>query len=256
MDAGEPAYEAGILFQNMGNSIPEQRSHLTQFFNAGSNTVLGAFGSGLGVWGRSHYAPFFARSLTPQQYGPGQEPPNFALGGCHLDGQFDSSAFYPRWRWESANLDNWTYPNPRLDPADHSAETFVDVDGDGYADAIRPEPTSATSDFQHGRVAFTLKYGTGDSGLPLNAQGQYPLGPGLLPFSESSAPSLVPHASTWDPAPTGRKTQVFYADMNGDGLPRSRHPELRGERRHSARSPRRRHRSVLLHDRRSVGVPR
>jgi len=51
MDAGGMNDSNSILQINAG-SAATQRDHITQFFNAGSNTVLGAFGMGLGVWGR------------------------------------------------------------------------------------------------------------------------------------------------------------------------------------------------------------
>ena len=47
-------------------------------------------------------------------------------------------------------------------------------------------------------------------------------GPGLVPFVDDPAAqtsSLIPIPGVWGPTPTGRRTQVFYADVNGDGLP-------------------------------------
>jgi RHS repeat-associated protein len=227
MDAGSRTDTTGILYYNQGR-VPNQQSHLAKFFTANSNTVLGAFGAGLGVWGGNDYVAFFARSIAQQEFAPGQAPPDYALGGCHLlDGQFNSSTFYPKWKWESNRPSAWTYPAQRIVGPGDAAEWFVDVDGDGYADALRPDATQPSPDFHRARVAFTQKYGTGEV-LNLPVDGTI-VGPALVPFvgdSNSPVNSLSPIegkngalSGTWDPAPNGRKTQVFYADLNGDGLP-------------------------------------
>lgn len=83
MDAGALT-DLNSILQLSAGSAADQRNHVAQFFNAEANAVLGSFGASLGIWGKNS----------------GAEPPNFALGGCHLDGQYDSSAFFPRWRWE------------------------------------------------------------------------------------------------------------------------------------------------------------
>jgi RHS repeat-associated protein len=221
MDAGALSDDLSIVQLSAG-SAHDQRNHIAQFLNAEANTVLGAFGSGLGIWGKNMYLPFFARSLTQPTFSPGAEPPNFALGGCHLDGQFDSSAFFPRWRWESRGVEAWSYPVPRIMHGNPAPEWFVDVDGDGYPDVLeRFEDGTGPRDFHDARVRFTRKYGVGES-VPQAQQAQVVPGPGLVPFVDDvSGPvnSLIPIPGVWDPAPNGRQTQVFYADVNGDGLP-------------------------------------
>jgi hypothetical protein len=149
MDAGTvPAVEglpqdSSTILSLSAGTVATQRNDITGFFNSGSNTVIGAFGSGLGIWGRNGYLPFFATSLAQPEFSPGAEPPNFALGGCHLDGQFDSASFFPRWRWDSIRpgmfpVDGWTASAPRAETQNTAPEWFVDVDGDGYADVLRP----------------------------------------------------------------------------------------------------------------------
>lgn len=232
MDAGDRFNPITIAALNAG-PWTEQQEHVVEFFNPASsrspngpiqasNTALGAFENALGVWGRNQYRPFFARSVAVPQFEPGQEPPALALGGCSLDEEFDNAAFFPRWQWESQKLANWTYPAPSRPTVNDAQEWFVDVDGDGYADVLRPVPDlPAPRELRGGTVAFTRKYGTGEP-TPGTDGGQPIVGPALLPLvDDSAAPqnTLVPVDRPWDPSPTGRKTQVFYADMNGDGLP-------------------------------------
>ena len=218
MDAGKLT-DSGSVLQLSAGSAAAQRDHLARFLNSEANTVLGAFGLGLGIWGKSDYLPFFARSLTQPEFPIGTEPPNFGLGGCFFDERFAANEFFPRWRWESRAIQAWTYPVAQ--PLNSHPEWFVDVDGDGYSDELeRLDGDTGTKDFNRARVRFTRKYGVGD---PVDrGPAGLSAGPALMPFvNDVTEPgnSLVPIPGVWDPTPTGRKTRVFYADMNGDGLP-------------------------------------
>ena len=221
MDAGSMTDDNSVTQLSAG-PYTTQRQHIAQFLNSQGNSPLGPFGNGLGIWGKQNYLPFYARSLGQPTFGAGAEPPNFALGGCNLDASFNSSAFFPRWRWESQYTDRWTKPVPRAQSANPAPEWFVDVDGDGYTDVLeRFEDGTGPRDFHDAKVRFTRKFGVGDDVPQPNAAPPVP-GPGLVPFVDdpaSTTSSLIPIPGVWDTTATGRKTQVFYADVNGDGLP-------------------------------------
>jgi len=212
MDAGPLADPFSISKLNIDNG-PDG----PELFTAKGNTVLGAFGVGLGIWGRNEYFPFIARPVSAQP-GAGAEP---AASGCRLDGTFDPASFHPSWRWQSGRVESWTMRAPREAVVNEEPEWNVDVDGDGYPDALRPvEGATPIGVYRPAKVAFTRKYSANEPIPALSGPGA--VRPHLVPFVEDvAAPtnSMVPIETPWEAGgSTASRAQVNYADVNGDGF--------------------------------------
>ena len=216
MDAGPWGTDAHSLSTAQAGPLQDR---LPGFFASNGNTTLGAFGSGLAVWGQNGYLPIVARFL---QNAPGGAEP--AASGCHMDASFDPGSFHPSWRWQTMAVEPWQKRTPRAGWEHSVPEWNVDIDGDGYSDRLGRVGSASLGVYARAMPILTRRYAKNEE-YPLPPPNPMTTGPALVPFAmsfESTANSIVPVApqEVWDSAPNPNNRQrVYYADINGDGFP-------------------------------------
>ncbi|MBS2019764.1 MAG: hypothetical protein JST00_43275 [Deltaproteobacteria bacterium] len=210
--------DAGPLLDPISLATGQSQVLKPGFFASTGNTTLGAFGSGVAVWGINGYLPILARF---QESAPGGAEP--AASGCHLDSSFDPAAFHPSWRWQTAAVEPWQKLAPRTNHISETPEWNVDIDGDGLPDRLERAAGPTLGPYARATPQFTRRYaGKETHPTPSGPAGS---GPALVPFSWSASSfpiSIVPidPKEVWDPAPNAfNRHRVYYTDIDGDGLP-------------------------------------